>query len=199
MLTTIVRVGPLLLLEIVFAVAAVACAILYSDHTCYYYSLGEIADVLFIIETIFGLALIKRHRPLQQQYIFKRAVEDRVHHYARKVWDNLNVGIAIALLATATVKDAINIASDVEDEFTLAPLCLAVPGARKDHGEWDYMLLWLLFGISVITILILSIVLTREWANYSNKVTHNRKLCLQFKEGLRQTLLDSTVLGSDEV
>ena len=81
----------------------------------------------------------------------------------------------------------------------LAPLCLAVKAARKERGEWDFMLLWMLFGIALLTILILSIVLSREFAHYSSKITHNRKLRRHFKGELGQPLLDSTVLSGEEV
>ena len=104
------------------------------------------------------------------------------------------MAVAIALLASATVCDAITMATQQpEREFTLAPLCLAAP--PPSSGELDYMLLWLLFGVSVICTTGLSIVVSREYAHYSSKITQNRKLRHQLKGELRQTLLDSLVLG----
>ena len=69
MFASLFRIGPLAILEIGFASAALIVWLIESLASCYYYTLGYLTIVTFLIEMVASLRLIKKHSYLRAEYL----------------------------------------------------------------------------------------------------------------------------------
>jgi hypothetical protein len=111
MLTTIFRLGPFNILEIILAAAAASLWLLQQLPSCYYYTLIYLALLTFLIEMIFSLKLIKANPALRKQYVTNRISQTDSKFYSRMVWDNLNILIVVMLIYSCLVADGIRLTS----------------------------------------------------------------------------------------
>jgi hypothetical protein len=111
MLTTIFRLGPFTILEIILTGTAAVIWLLEQLPSCYYYTLGYLALITFLMEMIVSLRLIKRNPTLRKRYISKRINEGDGQFYCRMVWDNINVIIVVMLIYSCLVADGIRLSS----------------------------------------------------------------------------------------
>jgi hypothetical protein len=111
MLTTIFRLGPFNILEIILTAAAASLWLLQQHPSCYYYTLAYLALITFLIEMLFSLKLIKTNRALTNQYVTNRINQTDSKFYSRLVWDNFNVLIVVMLIYSCLVADGIRLTS----------------------------------------------------------------------------------------
>ena len=134
MLTTIFRIGPLVILEFSFTVAAVIIPVFTNLPPCAPFTLGYLTLILFLIEMIASLRMTKSNPSLRRHHLFERVAESHLKYYLRSVWDNINILTVIMLLYYSQVADGFTLyrstqvvstePTDDECEFTLFALCL---------------------------------------------------------------------------
>jgi hypothetical protein len=72
MLTSILRIGPLVILEGLLLSLATVIQLLTTLPPCYIYTLSELALIIFLIETFTALRIIKRTATFRNTYIRRR-------------------------------------------------------------------------------------------------------------------------------
>lgn len=112
MFTSILRIGPLAILEYILLIIALTTYFLETLPLCYLYTLSELAFIFFLIEIYAALRLIKKSAALKKRYLKARIEESNSVFYCRLVWDNLNLILIIMLLYSAVVADGLKLASN---------------------------------------------------------------------------------------
>lgn len=72
MFTSILRIGPLVILESILLVIALFICFQETLPRCYIYTLSELAFIFFLIETYASLRLMKKSPQLRKHYIKTR-------------------------------------------------------------------------------------------------------------------------------
>lgn len=111
MLTTIFRLGPLVLLELGFITAAVIIGLFEELSSCSCYTLGYMALITFLIEMIASIRMTKQQSFVRREYLCARVAETNCRYYCRLVWDNLNFLLVIMLLYYSLVIDGITLSA----------------------------------------------------------------------------------------
>jgi hypothetical protein len=191
MLTTIFRLGPLVILECGLAIAALAVWIFCDLPSCVCYTLGYFALVTFLIEMVASLRMLKSHSWVRRRFLCARVAESDSRYYARLVWDNLNFLLVIMILYYSLVVDGISLSqlnqklqslsqdySDSTCEFTLFALCLfqRVEKELSNPDSGDVTVMWLLYAASTFITSIVCIAFSREYYQYCASLASNRKL-----------------------
>lgn len=127
MLTTIFRLGPLVLLEFGFSTAALIIWFFEELTSCYCYTLGYLALITFLIEMIASLRMMKEHSSIRKDYLCTRVLESKCRYYTRMAWDNLNLLLVVMLLYYSLVVDGINLSN-------LSNSGIASTGSQDDQG-----------------------------------------------------------------
>lgn len=111
MFTSILRIGPLVILESILLLIALFICFYEALPRCYVYNLTELAFIFFLIETYASLRLIKKSPKLKKRYVKSRVEESQWVFYVRIIWDNLNIILIIMLLYSALVADGLSLSS----------------------------------------------------------------------------------------
>lgn len=120
MFTSILRIGPLVILEaLLLAIATVVYCVGTLPH-CYHYTLSQLAFILFLLETFSALRIIKYSAPLRRRYLKCRIEEPKPRFYTRLLWDNLNLMLVTALLYSALVADGLRLTNSTPVESSSA-------------------------------------------------------------------------------
>ena len=112
MFTSILRIGPLVILEGMLLAIAFVIYFFEALPPCYVYTLSELAFLIFLIEMYASLRLMKKSPKLRKRYVKCRVEEGKCAFYSRISWDNLNVILIIMLLYSALVADGLRLSSD---------------------------------------------------------------------------------------
>jgi hypothetical protein len=105
MLTTIFRIGPLVMLEFGLSCAAIVIWLFLHLPPCTYYTLAYLAIITFLIEMIASLRLMKSHTPLRRDHLFLRVTESKPRYLIRTIWDNINILLVVMLLYYSLIYD----------------------------------------------------------------------------------------------
>jgi hypothetical protein len=121
MFTTVLRIGPIVLLESILLLMSLIIYLFETLPHCYSCTLAEVAFVIFLIEMYASLRIMKNSAKLRSKYIKKRIQERKAVFYCRFVWDNINIIFIIMLLYSALVADGIQLTSKDSTTFTSDP------------------------------------------------------------------------------
>lgn len=83
---------------------------------CYYYTLGYLAAITFLIEMIASLRMMKDQNSLRREYLCQRVKEPKTLYICRLIWDNLNIILVIMLLYYSLIVDGISLSSITDSE-----------------------------------------------------------------------------------
>jgi hypothetical protein len=111
MFTSILRIGPLVILESILLVIALFICFEEALPRCYIYTLTELAFVFFLIEMYASLRIIKKSPKMRKRYVKSRVEDGKWAFYSRIIWDNLNIILIIMLLYSALVADGLSLSS----------------------------------------------------------------------------------------
>jgi hypothetical protein len=125
MFTSILRIGPLVILESILLVIALFACFHETLPRCYVYTLSELAFVFFLIEMYASLRLMKKSPRLRKRYVKCRVEESKWLFYTRIIWDNINIILIIMLLYSALVADGLTLSSSDK----------SIENASKDHSS----------------------------------------------------------------
>ena len=109
MLTTIFRLGPLVILEFALVVAIFVISVFMNLPSCTYYTLGYLAIIVFLVEMIASMRMMKSNPALRKNYLYERVTESHLKYCLRSIWDNFNIIIVIMLLYYSHVVDGITL------------------------------------------------------------------------------------------
>jgi hypothetical protein len=111
MFTSILRIGPFVILESILLGIATVIYFFEALPLCYTYTLTELAFIFFLIEMYASLRIMKKSSRLRKLYIKCRIEESKPVFYTRLIWDNLNIILIIMLLYSALVADGLHLTS----------------------------------------------------------------------------------------
>ena len=111
MFATLFRLGPLVLFETGLVLAIIVISQFMHLPACYCYTIAYFALIIFLIEMVFSLRIVKNHRSLRQEYFCQRVTESTIKHCCRWFWDILNIATVIGLLYYSQVADAVKLAN----------------------------------------------------------------------------------------
>lgn len=109
MLTTILRIGPLVILEAILLAMAAFIYLQEALPQCYVFTLTEMALIFFLIEMYACLRIIKKSPQMSKKYIKNRVEEASWLFYGRLIWDNLNIILVLMLLYSSLVADGVQL------------------------------------------------------------------------------------------
>ncbi len=112
MFTTILRIGPLVILESILIIMAAFIYFQASLPYCYFFTLTEVAFIFFLIEMYACLRIIKKSPQMRKKYIKDRIEEGRILFYVRLIWDNLCIIFVLMLLYSSLVADGVLLSSN---------------------------------------------------------------------------------------
>lgn len=69
MLTTIFRLGPFVLLEVGFVASSFILWMFEEKSSCYYYTLGYLSVITFLVEMITSLRMMKDQNSLRGEFL----------------------------------------------------------------------------------------------------------------------------------
>lgn len=111
MFTSILRIGPLVILESILLIIALFIGFYEALPRCYIYTLTELAFIFFLIEMYASLRLMKKSPKLRKRYVKHRVEGSKWLFYTRIIWDNINIILIIMLLYSALVADGLILSS----------------------------------------------------------------------------------------
>jgi hypothetical protein len=199
MLTSILRIGPLVILEGLLLSLATVIKLLTTLPPCYIYTLSEFAIIIFLIETFTALRIIKRTAPLRNTYVRRRVQRGKFIFYAQLLWDHLNLVLVLMLLYSSLVEDGIRLATPVysadypsnDCHYSLFSICLFSQFFRQcSYGAQDGMIVWTLYAITAFLVTLLSVLVSKEYYQYCSSLSKNRRL-LRNRGSISETLIDA--------
>ena len=133
MLTTIFRIGPLVMLEFGLACASLVIWLCLHLPACTHFTLGYMAIITFLIEMIASLRLMKTHTPVRRDHLYLRVTEPKTRYLLRTIWDNINILLVVMLLYYSLIYDGLNLyeatsalqsSTEGHCQYTIFALCL---------------------------------------------------------------------------
>lgn len=106
MFTSILRLGPMFIIEIILIATMLIIYSISNLPSCYRYTLIDAAFIIFLIEMFASLEIMKNNPKLRRKYIKDRIEQHKYIFYARFIWDNLNVFFVILFLYISLFVDA---------------------------------------------------------------------------------------------
>lgn len=99
------RIGPIFIVEIVFASIGVSERLIYDLFPCTGYTFVELSLQLFLIETIIVLRLIAKNKELRVKYISNLVFGTKNNYLVRQGWNTICIGSVIIGLLYWLIKE----------------------------------------------------------------------------------------------
>ena len=114
MFTSILRLGPMFIIEIILLATVFIIHQIYNLTSCYLYTLIDASFVIFLIEMFASLQIMKNNPKLRRKYIKNRIQQNKYIFYIRFIWDNLNIIFVVLFLYISLIADAMVLSQEIE-------------------------------------------------------------------------------------